>query len=64
MRVSRGLGIVSENWFFPNADGLEPVNSLGVRFIGDRLAVDAALIFISGSPIPIPWLDFTYHFGS
>jgi hypothetical protein len=67
LRVSKSLALVTENWLIPDAyrPGSEPpmLNSLAVRFFGERWAVDVGGIRVPGLPIPIPWLDFTYNFG-
>ena len=62
-RVSRSIALVSENWLFQVDGSTEFVASAAVRFIGDRLGVDAGLLFPHGSPFPVPWLDFTWHWG-
>lgn len=66
-RLLPNLALVTENWFFPTATtyNSEPLmfNAGGLRFMGDHLAADIGLIRIPGSPIPVPWLDFTYNFG-
>jgi hypothetical protein len=61
-RVSNRIALVTENWFFPNQDSNVVIDGLAVRFIGSRLGVDAGLIFATDLDIPIPWLDFTWHF--
>lgn len=62
VRVSERIALVSENWFLPQSDNAYALSG-AVRFIGQRLAVDAGLIFVEGAEIPIPWLDFTFNFG-
>jgi hypothetical protein len=61
-RVSERIAVVSENWFLPQSDNAYALSG-AVRFIGQRLAVDAGLIFVEGADVPIPWLDFTFNFG-
>lgn len=63
-RVGRSIALVTENWLVPVDGKTEVVDSLAVRFIGERLAVDAGFIFKIGEPYPIPWLDFTWHWGT
>ncbi len=63
VRVSDRIALVSENWFVPGGD-TGYVLSGAVRFIGQRLGVDAGLVFVKGADIPVPWLDFTFMFGS
>jgi len=63
VRVSEHIALVSENWIIPGGDETTFVGSGAVRFIGQRLGVDAGLLFVQGSEIPVPWLDFTWNFG-
>jgi hypothetical protein len=62
-RVSRSIALVSENWFVPVNGSTKLVGSAAVRFIGERLGVDLGFLFPQGSPIPVPWLDFTWHWA-
>jgi hypothetical protein len=62
-RVSRSIGLVTENWFLPNYS----VFSYGVRFMGEKIAVDIGLInskdIIKTFPIGLPlFLDFVLKF--
>lgn len=61
-RVSEHLALVSENWILPGDDGGYVLTG-ALRIIGQRLGVDAGLMFFKGSSVPIPWLDFTWNFG-
>jgi hypothetical protein len=61
-RVSERIALVSENWLLPGADNAFLLSG-AVRFVGQRLGVDAGLIYAEGTPVPIPWLDFTFSFG-
>jgi len=61
-RVSEHLALVSENWILPGGDGGYVLTG-ALRIIGQRLGVDAGLMFFKGSSVPIPWLDFTWNFG-
>jgi hypothetical protein len=40
------------------------IDGFAVRFIWNRLAVDAGLLFAftTGTNVPLPWLDFTWNF--
>ncbi|MCJ7801960.1 MAG: hypothetical protein MUP82_06345, partial [Candidatus Marinimicrobia bacterium] len=64
-RVSNTIAIVTENWFPPDLEfGQFPFMVAG-RFFGKRIAVDIGAIIIldvlsEGMPIPI--INFTYHF--
>lgn len=61
-RVSERIALVSENWILPAADNAY-ITSGALRFIGQRLSVDAGLVFVDGATVPLPWLDFTFNFG-
>jgi len=56
-RLSRGFGIVSENYLLPNVeDGL--LLSIGGRFFGERMAVDVGLFTIPAVANDVPFLPF------
>jgi hypothetical protein len=59
-RLSPRVALVSENWLI-TASGGRLVLSGAVRFIADRLGVDAGLVWVQGTEFPLPWLDFTWH---
>ena len=67
-RLSSRIGLVTENWFVPepDEDGYEPVFSYGIRFMGEKIAVD--LMFINHPEIAkeivigIPIVNFTFNF--
>jgi len=67
LQTSNTTKIISENWIPSSGDA---VLSLGVRFFGERLAVDLAFITTAGIlddangwPF-IPWVDFAVNFGN
>lgn len=64
-RLSRRISLVTENWFFP-ADVYRGVISYGIRFFGETMSVDLALInnedFSEVFPIGIPYVDFVVKF--
>ena len=70
-RVSSSLKVMTENYIIPTGYETGGLISAGVRFFGDRFAVDAAAFAIvdgdgHGSPIffsPIPYVGFSYNFG-
>jgi hypothetical protein len=66
LRLSNSVKLVTENWFPPKSEAY-PL-SLGVRFFGDRLAADIALIYPAGVETEgfpfMPWLGFAYNFGA
>ncbi|NUM78245.1 hypothetical protein HUU40_28120, partial [candidate division KSB1 bacterium] len=57
------------NWIFTGTDEPQVLFSGGVRFFGERLAVDLALFsseefFEADSGFPfVPWVDFSVFFG-
>lgn len=62
-RVSRRIGLVTENWFIPNYS----IFSYGVRFMGEKISIDLGLInskdIIKTFPIGLPlFLDFVLKF--
>lgn len=62
-RLSRRTAFVTENWILPGAD--QPLISFGIRFFGEGLSVDLALINTIGEDTffpGIPWLDFVFNF--
>lgn len=65
-RVSRRLGLVSENWIVP-IDGYYGVLSYGLRFMSEKITVDFAFInnpdIFSEIFIGIPYVDFVIKFG-
>ena len=67
LRVSNTYGIVTENWFFPTADGPEGgflrLHSLVVRKMGQQSAFDFGFIGVGGVPVLLPWVDWTWNLG-
>lgn len=65
-RLGRYTKLISENWLIPNSD--VQVISVGIRFFGENLAADFALIHPLGSDIEgfpfVPWIGFAYNFGN
>jgi hypothetical protein len=59
-RVSEHLSLVSENWLLSGDGGW--LLSGALRINGQRLGVDAGLVFLKHSTAPIPWIDFTWNF--
>jgi hypothetical protein len=62
-RISRRMSFVTENWIIP---GLDPMLlSYGLRFMGEKMAVDFAFITPTGSEAffpGIPFVDFVFNF--
>lgn len=62
-RLSRRIGLVTENYFVPSEVG-KPIVSGGVRFMSEKLTVDLALFNAPSDPVfpGIPWVSFVYKF--
>jgi len=64
-RFARSAAFITENWLVP-IDGYVPVFSYGLRFFGERMAVDIAFIntpeVAKEIVIGIPFIDFVYKF--
>lgn len=68
IRVHKHLALVTENWLIPSSTMTVGFFSGGLRLMAGRIAVDLGAILPATStygvsPIPLPWLDFTYNFG-
>ncbi|PKV66471.1 hypothetical protein [Pontibacter ramchanderi] len=65
-RISRRVGLVSENWLVPS-DGYYGLISYGLRFMSERITVDLAFInngdIAATVPIGVPYVDFVIKFG-
>lgn len=62
-RLSRRMSFVTENWMVPGVDNL--IISYGVRFFGESLSVDLALVNTLGEDFffpGVPYIDFVYNF--
>lgn len=66
-RISRNIGLVSENWFVPSEDISGGIYSYGMRFMGERITVDLALLnnpeIAESVGIGVPYIDFVIKFG-
>ncbi|MGL1934428.1 MAG: hypothetical protein OCD01_05390 [Fibrobacterales bacterium] len=65
-RLNPQFAVVSENVFLlfrEESNTSIMINTLALRIMGAKLAVDAGLAFSKDWDIPIPWLDFSYHFS-
>lgn len=66
MRISKRAALVTENWLIPT-DGYYGLFSFGVRFFGEKIAVDLAFInnpdIAEAIIIGIPYVSFTVKFG-
>lgn len=76
VRVANNVGLLTENWFIPDADPTDGNDSwfiadaLGARFFGQRWAVDLGILVMpsqfrvqSAVPGVLPWLNFSWHFS-
>jgi len=62
-RISRRTAFVSENWIMPGVEN--PIISYGLRFFGEKMSVDLALINILSDKIifpGMPYIDFVINF--
>ncbi len=62
-RLTQRMALVSENWIFPELDN--PLVSCGIRFFGEKLSVDLALINTLGKEAifpGFPYVDFVVNF--
>lgn len=64
VRARRRVALISENWFFPDDGSYPGLWSFGLRFLGERIAVDLALVnsFEDPSTPGVPWLGFAFRF--
>jgi hypothetical protein len=61
-RMSRNIGLVTENYFYTGSSS-SVVLSGGVRFMGEKIAVDLAGFTTGQSDVPVvPYLAFIYRF--
>ena len=62
-RISRRTTFITENWIIPEVEGA--IISYGIRFFGEQLSVDLALLnAIPEGIFPgMPYIDFVYNFG-
>ncbi len=63
VRTSRNIAFVTENWIIPGVD--QPLVSYGLRFFGESISVDLALLNTigKGTFFPgMPYIDFIYNF--
>ena len=63
-RVTKRLSLVTENWIVSTNHNVEGAISYGVRFLGDRLAVDLAFVNSLKDPIfpGVPFLGFAIKY--
>ena len=62
LRVANRVGIVTENYLLPVSDN-NFLYSFGLRFLGETITTDLALVNVSGSGIiGVPYVDFVIRF--
>jgi len=62
-RLSQRIAFVTENWIFPGVE--YPLISYGLRFFGESLSVDFALIILLGEEFffpGFPYIDFVFNY--
>ena len=61
-RVTRNLALITENYLYTESSS-NVLFSAGLRFIGERIAVDFAGVGLSDSEVPlVPYVAFIYKF--
>ncbi len=60
-RLSRRVGLVSENYYF-SAISDNALFSVGLRFFGEKLATDFGLVIPTGAGVVIPFVGFVANF--
>lgn len=62
IRVARRIGFVTENYLLPVSEN-NVLYSFGIRFMGEKITTDLALVNVSGSDvIGVPYVDFVFRF--
>lgn len=66
-RVGPSLAVVTEHWWFAEADLDYPLHSLGIRVLGDFLALDVGLAYdreaaVRITPVGMPFVAGTLNF--
>ncbi len=63
--LSKTVKFITENWLIPDSE--VDLISGGLRFTGEKVAADFALVYPAGSDISgfpfLPWIGFAYNFG-
>jgi hypothetical protein len=67
LRVNDGASLIFENWVAVSSGDFGGIFTAGIRLIRPDITVDLALMAYAGGSelgfIPIPWVDFAWHFG-
>lgn len=65
-RIARKFSLITENWFVPDVNSYYPIISYGVRFFGEKIAVDLGFLnngdIVNDIAIGIPYVDFLVKF--
>jgi len=65
-RVGKRISLVTENWIILTENKIQPVFSYGIRFFGEKLCVDLALLnnkeLAELTIVGIPYIDFVVKF--
>jgi hypothetical protein len=62
LRIAPRVGIVTENYLLPISEN-NFLYSFGLRFMGEKMTTDLALVNVSGSNIiGVPYVDFVFRF--
>jgi hypothetical protein len=70
LRVSNSYALISENWIFPTVQSFTgsalplSIHGLAFREIKDNGAFDFGFVGILGTPVLLPWVDWTYNLGT
>jgi hypothetical protein len=68
VRTGKKFALMMENYFLDAGDETAAISMLGGRFIGKRIAVDAALVLpiseLDEGFVALPWLGINVPFGS
>jgi hypothetical protein len=64
LRLTNRLAAVTEHWvLFGYMAEPTMLNSLGLRILGERWGVDLGAVRVPNVAIPIPWVNFSWHWG-
>jgi hypothetical protein len=64
LRLTNRLALVTEHWaLFGYMAEPQLLNSLGLRIIGERWGVDLGAMRVPTVAIPVPWLNFSWHWS-
>jgi hypothetical protein len=67
LRLGRRTSLLSESWLFLDRPLSEQAFGIALRLFSDRISVDVGFVIVPEvveEGFPIPWLSFSYQFGS